>query len=188
MKIRARWSISSSGFAIRPSTKRRAMKMARAVTIMALSLRLESRRAILMVEGRHRHREGKKEQGLSHGGRPSQRHPGRPPRPEPHPSAPPATGGASRQGHPHGDLLCLSAGPTDHRRLDQLTATLEASALGCWFETTGYPKNLRRWSPERFGKSGKSPVPCRPATLLCFVKQLWPCFQVGGRGRGRRSG
>jgi ABC-2 type transport system permease protein len=26
------------------------------------------------------------------------------------------------------------------------------------------------------------------ATLLCFVKQLWPCFQVGGRGRGRRSG
>ena len=52
--------------------------MARAVTIMALSLRLESRRAILMVEGRHRHREGKKEQGLSHGGRPSQRHPSEP--------------------------------------------------------------------------------------------------------------
>ena len=25
-------------------------------------------------------------------------------------------------------------------------------------------------------------------TLLCFVKQLWPRFRVGGRGRGRRSG
>ena len=28
----------------------------------------------------------------------------------------------------------------------------------------------------------------RDTTLLCFVKQLWPCLEVGGRGRGRRSG
>ena len=30
-------------------------------------------------------------------------------------------------------------------------------------------------------------VGLRP-TLLWFVKQLWPHFRVGGRGRGRRSG
>jgi hypothetical protein len=29
---------------------------------------------------------------------------------------------------------------------------------------------------------------CGSATLLCFVKQLRPCFRVGGRGRVRRSG
>jgi hypothetical protein len=52
--------------------------MARAVTSTARSLRLESRPAILMVEGRHRHREGKKEEGLRNGGRLSQRHPSEP--------------------------------------------------------------------------------------------------------------
>ena len=30
--------------------------------------------------------------------------------------------------------------------------------------------------------------PRERTTLLCFVKQLWPCFQVGDRGRVRRSG
>ena len=52
-------------------------------------------------------------------------------------------------------------------------------------------RTVRRWRPPRLaGWRPGMPLSGRrgAATLLCFVKPLWPRFRVGGRGRGRRSG
>lgn len=40
----------------------------------------------------------------------------------------------------------------------------------------------------RHGPSSSARGGLNGAMLLCFVKQLWPCFQVGDRGRARRNG
>ena len=84
---------------------------------------------------------------------------------------PPSRLGASRG-------ICVSRRFLRDLEVDRLSEVFTRNGPRCQPSLGGL--HLRKLARRDFGREG--------ATLLCFVKQLWPCFQVGDRGRGRRSG